>query len=237
MPPTRAQRDAFALCGAKTKTGAPCRMFAGQGTDHVGVGRCFKHGGCSPSHRKAAAAFELQQRLHSLAEPLSDEEAQPHHVLKQLLRQTGGRLQWLDRELASGETSAAVQRMFKEERQFLAWISKMCSEAKVEEVEANVKQAQAEHMAALIRQAAADAGLDALQVNALGMGLRMRVAETSGDTAKAEAEARELAKLRERIDAEREQRIADAARAEAERLSGLTLPPAEWLPEDPAPAA
>jgi hypothetical protein len=27
MPPMREQRDAFALCGAKTKTGAPCRMF------------------------------------------------------------------------------------------------------------------------------------------------------------------------------------------------------------------
>jgi hypothetical protein len=92
-------------------------------------------------------------------------------------------------------------------------------------------------MADLIRQAAADAGLDALQVNALGMGLRMRVLETQGDGAGAEAEAQQLARLREQIAAEEAQRIADAARAEAERLSGLTLPPAELIPEDPAPAA
>ena len=34
-------------CGAKTRTGTPCRRPAGWGTDHVGEGRCKLHGGRS----------------------------------------------------------------------------------------------------------------------------------------------------------------------------------------------
>jgi hypothetical protein len=172
-----------------------------------------------------------------MAEPLSVEEAAPHHVLKRLMQQTGGRLEWIDRELGRGPTSPALQRQFETERQFLAHIAKMCSEVGVEAIETAIKQAQALQMAEMIKRAAEDAGLDALQVNALGIGLRKLIKEQSGDGAGAAAEAGRLADLREQIDAEREQRIADAARVEAERLSGLTLPPAEWLPEDPAPAA
>ena len=120
MPPTREQRDAHQLCGAKTKSGSPCRMFAGQGTSHVGIGRCFRHGGASPNHEKHAAKISLQQRLHSEAEALTGEEAQPHRVLKNLLQQTGGRLRWLDKEIAR-EHSAEAERMFKQERQFVSW--------------------------------------------------------------------------------------------------------------------
>lgn len=35
-------------CGAKTKSGKPCRHFAGMRTDHPGEGRCWLHGGATP---------------------------------------------------------------------------------------------------------------------------------------------------------------------------------------------
>src|SRR3990167_9158749 len=35
-------------CGAKTRSGGPCRQRAGWGTDHVGAGRCKLHGGSNP---------------------------------------------------------------------------------------------------------------------------------------------------------------------------------------------
>jgi hypothetical protein len=35
-------------CGAKTKSGKPCRHPAGFRTDHVGEGRCYLHGGRTP---------------------------------------------------------------------------------------------------------------------------------------------------------------------------------------------
>lgn len=34
-------------CGAKTRSGTPCRRPAGWGTDHPGEGRCKLHGGAS----------------------------------------------------------------------------------------------------------------------------------------------------------------------------------------------
>jgi hypothetical protein len=35
-------------CGAKTRSGSPCRQIAGYKTDHVGQGRCNLHGGATP---------------------------------------------------------------------------------------------------------------------------------------------------------------------------------------------
>lgn len=35
-------------CGAKTRSGGPCRHEAGWGTDHPGAGRCKLHGGSTP---------------------------------------------------------------------------------------------------------------------------------------------------------------------------------------------
>jgi hypothetical protein len=41
-------------CGAKARSGKPCRRPAGWGTDHTGIGRCKLHGGSTPSQRKWA---------------------------------------------------------------------------------------------------------------------------------------------------------------------------------------
>lgn len=37
-----------ARCGAKARSGHPCRNPAGFKTEHPGVGRCRNHGGCTP---------------------------------------------------------------------------------------------------------------------------------------------------------------------------------------------
>jgi hypothetical protein len=218
-------------------------MFAGQGTSHVGVGRCFKHGGASTTHVKNALSVVVQQRLHAEAESLADEDAQPHAILKQLLKMTGGRLKWLDSELAR-EHSTAAERLFKEERQFLSWISKLASEVKLEEVEANVRVAQASLMAKMVQEAATRAGLSGRQVAALGIGLRGIALEAQGDTAAAEVEARRLGTIREEIAADDQRRI----EREAQRLTGLVpaseiapgedtrwLEPAEQVEPDGAP--
>lgn len=39
-------------CGATCRDGTKCRDRKGKGTDHVGVGRCYKHGGKSPGAPK-----------------------------------------------------------------------------------------------------------------------------------------------------------------------------------------
>ena len=47
-------------CGAKATKG-PCKRVAGAGTDHLGAGRCSRHGGSTITHRQGAKA-ELVRR-------------------------------------------------------------------------------------------------------------------------------------------------------------------------------
>lgn len=51
----------FERCGAKGRTGQPCGLPAGHGTDHPGIGRCKLHGGSTPNHQRSART-ELARR-------------------------------------------------------------------------------------------------------------------------------------------------------------------------------
>jgi len=77
-------------------------------------------------------------------------------------------------------------------------------------------------------------------VQALGVALRKRLADAVDDPDAAriteQADAR-LAELHDRSDADDDRRIARAAKKEAERLTGIVMPPAEWVSEDAEPPA
>lgn len=72
-------------CGAKTRSGSPCKMPLGWGTDHVGEGRCKRHGGnagapikhgrYSVKHRKSLAAKAEQFQADPLPHDLGAELA------------------------------------------------------------------------------------------------------------------------------------------------------------------
>jgi len=54
------------MCGAKTRSGTPCKQKAGWGTDHVGEGKCKLHGGASHGrpiiHGRYAKVFQGKLR-------------------------------------------------------------------------------------------------------------------------------------------------------------------------------
>lgn len=55
------------ICGAKTRSGDPCRLTAGYGTNHFGNGKCKFHGGAStgpkkPNSSKNAVKHGLYQK-------------------------------------------------------------------------------------------------------------------------------------------------------------------------------
>jgi hypothetical protein len=122
--------------------------------------------------------------------------------------------------------AAAKLALYTQEREMTARVAKLCSEANVEQVEATVKQAQVEMVAKQVRDAAQLIGLKSDQVRALGRALRLLSAPASGGDPGADVE---LQRLLDQIQAEDERRIERAAKKEAERLSGLTLPPEEWV--------
>ncbi len=239
---TPEQRDGHALCGAKKKDGSSCRAFAGQATDHLGVGPCKFHGGATSSHRKHAVALEAKKRLVTLGQPL--DRIAPAEALLGLLRATAGHVNWLRENIMElddlGSHQAAVLlHMYDDERDRLVRISEAATRAGASAEEVRVQQAQARQLVDVVRAAAQDAGLTSRQQQALGVALRKHVASLSDDPERsaqqaAEADAR-LAKLRAEITAEEERRI---ERAAAKRPpADLAYPPSEWVPEDPSRAA
>src|SRR5690554_1667741 len=65
------------ICGAKTRSGAPCKKQAGWGTDHLGQGKCRLHGGATPvKHGRYSTITrprirELLDQFENDAEPLN----------------------------------------------------------------------------------------------------------------------------------------------------------------------
>lgn len=97
-------------CGAKNKHGGgTCKRRAGAGTDHLGEGRCSKHGGSSPSGKKAAAV-ELVAK-EAIAFGLGDiEEIHPHDVVEQLVWMSWGQVKFCrDKVIALGGDQYVVR--------------------------------------------------------------------------------------------------------------------------------
>jgi hypothetical protein len=172
-----------------------------------------------------------------LGQPL--DALHPGEALLGLLRASAGHVAWISDEIQElddlGTHEAAVLlRMYDGERDRLARIDEACVRTGLKAEEIRLKSEQASFMATLVRSAAKEAGLGDKHVRALGAALRKLAAEqTDGESATdavAQAEAH-LAKLREQIRADDEQRIRD----EASKQSGILFPPAELVPPPSKP--
>jgi hypothetical protein len=185
MGHTPEQRDAHPLCNAMTKRGVRCRAFAGQSTDHPGVGPCKFHGGSTSAHRKHAVTLEAKQRMIKLGAPLDEREAQPHRVLLNLLRATAGHVAWLHSEIGQLEDlgtheARVLLRMYDDERDRAARIAKACSEAGVEEAEVRMAQSQADLLVRFLTAVFEDLRLSDGQRAAAGPAMRKRLPLLSG---------------------------------------------------------
>ena len=68
-----------ALCGAQRPNqpkGVTCQNVAGHGTDHVGTGRCARHGGLTPSHKRAAEVELAKQAAAKYGLPVDVDPAE-----------------------------------------------------------------------------------------------------------------------------------------------------------------
>lgn len=127
-------RDGHPLCAARKRNGETCRAFAGQGTEHFGIGRCKFHGGATPTHRQGAAVTEAKQRMVALGQAL---DIAPHEALLSALHLTAGHVAYLNLEvsqlpdLATQEARVLVE-LHGAERDRMARIAKACIDAGVE---------------------------------------------------------------------------------------------------------
>lgn len=164
MAHTSEERDHLKtpLCGAKKKNGEICRAFAGQGTDHKGVGRCKNHGGSTPSHRSNAIVVEAKQRMVKLGEPIPG--IAPHEALLAVLRASAGHVAWLHREVAglddlSSQESRVIVALYDTERDRLTRVAKACSEVGVQDHEIRIHEREAAIFATAVDTAATQLGM------------------------------------------------------------------------------
>lgn len=119
-------RNGRGVCGARRRNGDTCTLFAGWGTDHVGIGRCKLHGGNTPSHRRKAQRVELERQMVTFGMPI---DVSPAEALLWLVRAASGHVAWLsaqvrDAEDLTAEQTAALVKLYGEERDRLAGVSK-----------------------------------------------------------------------------------------------------------------
>jgi hypothetical protein len=95
----RQRRAAHPKCGrpCKTKNGAPCENAAGQRTNHVGVGACWKHGGNGGRPVKHGLYSKIERpRIKELLEA-ADELEDPLDLLPHVKMLGALVTDWIDR--------------------------------------------------------------------------------------------------------------------------------------------
>lgn len=182
MAMTSDERSNYPLCGARKKNGEECRAFAGQGTDHPGIGRCKYHGGSTPSHQNNAAKVEAERKMVMMGAPVN---ITPAAALMGVLRATAGHVAWLATEVGSlgsldGPDAANLTKLYAEERDRLTRVGAACLAAGIGKAEVELAEAQTEAVAKAINAAMSHVGgLSSRQKKQFGQALRRELAGLS----------------------------------------------------------
>jgi hypothetical protein len=127
MPVTPEQKDMHDMCGARKKNGELCRAYAGQGTDHPGIGRCKFHLGSTKNQKIHSAKMEAKRRMIRYGAPI---EIHPNEALLAMLYLSSGHVAWLHAEIAEVEENGktfsedVLLRLYADERDRVARIAK-----------------------------------------------------------------------------------------------------------------
>ena len=157
LVPTRATN---LKCGAQKRDGTRCGNPAGKGTNHLGVGRCHRHGGSSPSHNKAAEKEVVRRRM-ALSSTFGDAvDIGPHEALLEEVQRTAGHVYWLGDKVKSLETDGLTQytakdgikpsewiAMYQEERKMLVAVCNTAIRAGIAERQVRIVEEQGKIMA------------------------------------------------------------------------------------------
>lgn len=92
-------------CGATTKAGTPCKQRAGARTSHLGVGRCWKHGGRSPQAELAGQLVMARREAAVMGTPLAVE---PIEAILQCIQIAAGEVRYASERIAELEEKDAA---------------------------------------------------------------------------------------------------------------------------------
>lgn len=103
-------RNGYGACGAKLRQrdgswdGKHCSNAKGQGTDHLGFGRCQKHGGRSPNGKKHAALERARYEAARVRTAMTfygrRVAVDPEQALLEEMQRSVGVVRWLEQAIA-----------------------------------------------------------------------------------------------------------------------------------------
>lgn len=164
--------------------GEPCLMAKGWGTDHYGFGRCRKHLGNTPTHRKAAKLQKVQKEVDAIILYGPQREVTPHEALLEEIWRTAGIVSWLEGkvreygeaddlvwgvvETEEGTRGSTVKQaarpsvwltLFQKERRHLVDVSRVAIAAGIAERQVKLAEQQGAIIAEVLRGTLKDLGI------------------------------------------------------------------------------
>lgn len=143
--------DGKPICGAKKSGGGVCKLAAGHGTEHPGIGRCKWHFGATPAVTQAAAKQEAREYAAKLLGS-SEGDADPDVVLMKEVTRAENAVKYFDREIAKliaeGEDSSTkrfsrVMWNWNEQRRLLTYVSNLVVRAGIAKRSIEIQEMQA----------------------------------------------------------------------------------------------
>lgn len=126
-------------CNARKVDGSGdlCRRYAGQGTEHAGIGSCSKHGGCTSSQNTRAQRIREEQILGPLLETYRDrigDHPDPYEGMLEVVRYGWAWLRMLEARV--GELKDGAGEL---------WVEDHAGDARPHVLVAMVAEARREH--------------------------------------------------------------------------------------------
>jgi hypothetical protein len=189
MAMTAEQRSTYPLCGARRRDGQTCRLFAGQGTSHKGVGKCKLHGGSTPTHIASAIITTVKREALQFGEEL---DLQPAEALLAMLRLSAGQVAFIRGQLAQMSEEQrdefhgqVLLRMWGEERDRTARIAEAALRVGIEEKQVRIAERYGALLASLIAGILTDLALTPEQQELARMCVPRRLLELEAPPAEA----------------------------------------------------
>lgn len=152
--------------GRKTDGSGYCTRPPGWGTQHVGVGRCKRHGGSTQLYQEKAQKLRAAAFVEQYGLP---RHIDPHTALEEELDRSAGHVDFLRLQVASLDTEGmhgpvgggqgAIPEhkphvwiaMYNEERDRFRRIAKTCIDAGIAQRRVEIAEAQGQLLAAAVR--------------------------------------------------------------------------------------
>jgi hypothetical protein len=170
MTPPIADNGHDPCAASRRSNGAPCTLPAGWGTDHLGIGRCKLHGGCTPSHVNAARKAVAEEAALHFGLSI---EVDPQQALLDEVHRCAGAIAYYEAQVVAieedeggvtvptmfGPTPTVYVALLGKERERLVKVAAECIRLGLDARRVELAEQQGRLIAGVLRGVLADLGV------------------------------------------------------------------------------